>query len=145
MQAAESICLWNYQFKNNHPKETSPATIDSPLTEATSYPICTEHLTCQNEISTNAHVYCIECRSLQCLTCDGERHSTSPQEPHQRLTLEEIVDQWCTLDRRHRAQFYCVTCKQYFCLLCFDYQHPRSAERTHKVEKTRREPSLMHW
>ncbi|CAF1075055.1 unnamed protein product [Adineta steineri] len=138
MQTAESVCLWNYQFKNNSPpspinnmsiKKTSP--------DNTPYLTCTERLSCQNEMSSKATFYCVQCGSLQCILCEKEIHENSTNDKHERLNLDEIDDEICSVDRRHQAVFYCRTCTLAFCYSCYENQHQHSDGREHKPQKYR--------
>lgn len=138
MQTAESVCLWNYQFKNTSPPSSSssmnkPSGKKIPVDE-TPYLACTERLSCQNEMSSKAIFYCIQCKSLQCYLCEKEIHVTLN---HERLNLDEIDDELCAIDRRHQAVFYCPTCALAFCYICFENQHQHSDGREHKPQKSR--------
>ncbi len=138
MQTAESVCLWNYQFKNNSP----PSPINNmskkrnPM-DNTPYLACTERLSCQNEMSSKATFYCLQCNSLQCLLCEKEIHENFNHEKHERLNLEEIDDEFCSVDRRHQAVFYCPTCALSYCYNCYENQHQHSDGREHKPQKCR--------
>ncbi|CAF1114250.1 unnamed protein product, partial [Rotaria sordida] len=125
MQTAESVCLWNYQFKNK-----------------TSYLTCTKNLLCQNELLSKAIIYCIQCNSLQCFLCDNEIHKNLNNNQHQRLNLDEIENEFCSIDQQHQAIFYCSTCSLSFCYNCYEKQHQQSDEREHKLQKYRDEQSL---
>ena len=139
MQTAESVCLWNYQFKNTSPPSSSSSAMNKlsgkkiPV-EETPYLSCTERLSCQNEMSSKAMFYCIQCKSLQCHLCEKEIHLNST---HERLNLDEIDEELCAIDRRHQAVFYCPTCVLAFCYTCFDNQHQHSDGKEHKPQKSR--------
>jgi hypothetical protein len=142
MQTAESVCLWNYQFKNNYSKSSSPSSINivssgKIIRDSTLYLACTERLACRNEMSSRASYFCIECNTLQCSSCDKELHECSVQDQHERLDLHEITDESCSVDRRHPAIFYCSTCTQTFCYSCYENQHQHSDGRQHKLQKYR--------
>jgi hypothetical protein len=135
MQTAESVCLWNYQFKTNSPPSSNSNMPGKKSTvDDTPYLACTERLSCQNEMSSKATFYCIQCNSLQCILCDKEIHENSK---HERLNLDEIDDELCSVDRRHQAVFYCPTCALAFCYTCFENQHQHSDGREHKPQKCR--------
>ena len=142
MQTAESVCLWNYQFKNNLnkdslPSSTSNASPGKGCLDKTPYLACTERLACENDMSSKATFYCLQCNSLQCVLCEGELHQSAPNQEHERLNLDEIDDEYCSVDRRHQAVFYCPTCAASFCYLCYENQHQHSASREHKPQKCR--------
>lgn len=138
MQTAESVCLWNYQFKNNSPpSSTNNMSIKKTSHDNSPYLACTERLSCQNEMSSKATFYCIQCSSLQCISCEKEIHENSNNEKHERLNLDEIDDETCSIDRRHQAVFYCSTCAAAFCYSCYENQHQHSDGRQHKPQKYR--------
>ena len=142
MQTAESVCLWNYQFKNNHNKNSPPSPM-GPLSsgkaglETAPYIPCTERSACENEMSSKATFYCLQCNSVQCSSCEKEIHETTINNQHERLGLDEIDDELCSVDRRHQAVFYCSTCALSFCYLCYENQHQHSDGRQHKPQKCR--------
>ena len=136
MQTAESVCLWNYQFKNTSPPSSSMNKQSGkkiPIEESP-FLSCAERLSCQNEMSSKAMFYCIQCKSLQCYLCEKEIHENST---HERLNLEEIEEESCAIDRRHPAVFFCPTCALNFCYICFENQHQHSDGREHKPRKSR--------
>ena len=142
MQTAESVCLWNYQFKNNHNKNSPPSPLGSMASgkacpENAPYLACTERYACQNEMSSKATFYCVQCNSLQCVSCEKEIHNNPNSDQHERLNLEEIEDELCSMDRRHQAVFYCSTCALSFCYSCYENQHQHSDGRQHKPQKYR--------
>lgn len=135
MQTAESVCLWNYQFKNNSPPSPINNLSSKKINfDTTPYLACTERLACQNEMSSKAIFYCIQCNSLQCSLCEKEIHENLN---HERLNLDEIDDESCSIDRRHQAIFYCPTCASSFCYSCYENQHQHSDGREHKPQKYR--------
>ena len=143
MQTAESVCLWNYQFKNTHPRTSSSSLTSlnriSPsklATETSPFLPCAERLACQDEMSSKATIYCLQCKTLQCLPCDNDLHSSTSKD-HERIQLNEIDGEICSRDRRHRAIFFCSTCNEMFCYLCYDNQHQHSDGREHRPEKSR--------
>ena len=143
MQTAESVCLWNYQYKNNYGK-TSPPSSNNPVLpnkglslENLPYLACTERFACQDEMSSKASFLCVQCNTLQCPSCESELHRTSSNINHERLDLSQIGDELCSIDRRHRAIFYCSTCAMLFCCLCYENQHQHSDGREHKPQKSR--------
>jgi hypothetical protein len=133
MQTAESVCLWNYQFKNNSP----PSPNNKLSVDNTPYFACTERLSCQNEMTSKATFYCVQCKSLQCVLCEKDIHEDSNNDKHERLNLDEIDDEFCSIDRRHQAVFYCPTCAASFCYTCYENQHQHSDGREHKPQKCR--------
>jgi zinc finger FYVE domain-containing protein 1 len=138
MQTAESVCLWNYQFKNNSPPSPISNISTKRMTfDNTPYLACTERLSCQNEMSSKATFYCVQCNSLQCILCEKEIHENSTNDQHERLNLDEIDDEFCSVDRRHQAVFYCPTCVLSFCYTCYENQHQHSDGREHKPQKCR--------
>ena len=142
MQTVESVCLWNYQFKNNLNKDSLPsssanASLGKGCLDKSPYLACTERLACENDMSSKATFYCLQCNSLQCILCEAELHQTAPNHEHERLNLDEIDDEHCSVDRRHQAVFYCPTCAASFCYLCYENQHQHSASREHKPQKYR--------
>ena len=138
MQTAESVCLWNYQFKPNSPPSPISTMPGKKISNDQSpYLACTERLSCQNEMSSKATIYCLQCKSLQCLQCEKEIHENSTTDKHERLNLEEIEDEFCSIDRRHHAVFYCPTCALTFCYTCYENQHQHSDGREHKPQKYR--------
>ncbi|UJR09856.1 hypothetical protein I4U23_014078 [Adineta vaga] len=101
------------------------------------YLACTERYSCQNEMSSKAIFYCIQCKNLQCLLCEKEIHDHINNHEHERLNLEAIEDEICSIDRRHQAVFYCTTCVASFCYNCYENQHQHSDGRQHKPLKYR--------
>jgi hypothetical protein len=140
MQAAEAASLWTYQYKNN---DYSPPSLMSNLSSSkgafddTPYLTCTERLSCDGEMSSKAKFYCVQCNSLQCILCEKEIHQNSDNIKHERLNLDEIDDEFCSIDRRHQAVFYCPTCATSFCYACYENQHQHSDGREHRPQKCR--------
>lgn len=135
MQTAESVCLWNYQFKNGSPP--SPNSTTQSNKKCSIDLTCTERLACQNEMSSKASIFCLQCNSLQCYSCDKDIHENIDSEQHERLNLDEIDDEFCSIDRRHSAVFFCPTCSSMFCYSCYENQHQHSDGREHKPQKFR--------
>ncbi|CAF3603135.1 unnamed protein product, partial [Rotaria sp. Silwood2] len=119
MQTTENVCLRNYQFKDK-----------------TSYLTCTKRLLCENELSSNAIIYCIQCNSLLCIECDNEIHKNlNNNKNHERLNLNEIENECCSIDQQHQAIFYCSTCALTYCYTCYQNQHQQLDQREHKLQK----------
>ncbi|CAF0874456.1 unnamed protein product [Adineta ricciae] len=138
MQTAESVCLWNYQFKNNSPPSPISNMSSKKISmEKAPYLACTERYSCQNEMSSKAIFYCLECKNLQCLLCEKEIHDHVGNSQHGRLMLDEIEDECCSIDRRHHAVFYCTACAAMFCYSCYENQHQHSDGRQHNLQKYR--------
>ncbi|CAM4913980.1 unnamed protein product [Rotaria socialis] len=135
MQTAESVCLWNYQYKNQSSPESTKASSNDNTSDLT----CTVHISCQKEISTKAIVYCKECHSLQCRLCEKKIHKNSNNKKHERLNLDEIDNEFCSINQQHRAIFYCSTCALTFCYICYENQHQNLDRRDHKLQKYREE------
>lgn len=138
MQTAESVCLWNYQFKNNSPPSpiSNMSSKKTPF-DNTPYLACTERLSCQNEMSSKATFYCVQCNSLQCILCEKQIHGNSDKKQHERINLDQIDDECCSIDKRHQAVFYCPTCATSFCYACYENQHLHSDGREHRPQKCR--------
>lgn len=134
MQTAESVCLWNYQYKNNYASNSLSKAV---AFENVPYIACTERLACQDQMSSRASFYCVQCKSLQCSSCENELHEKLSNGDHQRLDLTQIDNESCAIDRRHRAVFYCSTCSMFFCCLCYENQHQNFDGRDHKPQKSR--------
>ncbi|CAF4843715.1 unnamed protein product [Rotaria sp. Silwood1] len=96
MQTAESVCLWNYQYKNK-----------------TSYLVCTKNFLCKNELSSKAIIYCIQCNSLLCILCDNDIHKNLNNKKHERLNLDEIDNEYCSINQQHQAIFLLFNIDQY--------------------------------
>ena len=139
MQTAESVCLWNYRFKTNSLSASSANNMSSKKSSISNAPYlaCTERLLCQDEMSSTAAFYCLQCSSLQCILCEKDIHKDSNNEKHERFDLNEIEDESCSIDRRHRAIFYCPTCSSSFCYNCYENQHQHADGREHKPQKYR--------
>ncbi len=95
---------------------------------------CAEHEACDAEIS-EATVYCVQCNSLQCILCEREIHQSSAQKNHERLNLDAIDGEYCSINERHPAVFYCPTCALSFCYVCYMNQHQHSDRKKHKPQK----------
>lgn len=146
MQTAETICLWNYQFNSNEnspPSSANRVASSKGILEATPYLTCTERLSCENEMSSKATYYCVQCNSLQCILCEKEKHETSDNKNHERLNLDEVDDEYCSMDRTHPAVFHCPTCKLSFCYTCYEDKHQHADGRKHKPQKRKEGQKLM--
>ena len=141
MQTGETVCLWKYQFENNgntssspmnHLSSTKKGAMDSPL-----YWACTERQACADQMSAKATFYCAQCRSMQCEACDKHVHANADMKNHQRLNLDELDDEFCSIDRNHPAVFYCPACAQTFCYRCFEDQHQHLDRKQHIPQKCR--------
>ncbi|CAF3911121.1 unnamed protein product, partial [Rotaria sp. Silwood1] len=140
MQAAEKICLWKYQYKSNENSPSSPMNNISSSKgslETTSYLMCTERLACDTEMSSKATYYCTQCNSLQCILCEKQIHENSDNKTHERLNLDEIEDEYCSIDRNHPAVFYCPNCTLFFCYPCYENKHQYSDEKNHRPQKSK--------
>lgn len=139
MQSSEKVCLWNYQYKSNNESSSPPMnnrSSSSKLTGKTvTYLTCTERLACDTEMSPKAKFYCIQCKSLQCTECEKQIHENSDNKNHERLNLEAIDDECCSIDRNHPAVFYCPTCTLLYCYACYDNKHQYSDGKNHKPKK----------
>jgi len=100
---------------------------------------CAEYQACDAEVLSKAIFYCVQCNSLQCISCEKEIHQNSNYIKHERLDLDEIDDEYCSIDRRHPAIFYCPACISSFCYVCYVKQHQQSDGREHKPQKCREE------
>jgi len=99
---------------------------------------CEEYQTCDTKTTSKATFFCLQCNSLQCILCEKEIHDeNSTNDQHERLNLDEIDDEFCSVDRRHQAVFYCSTCAAAFCYSCYENQHQHSDGREHKPQKCR--------
>jgi zinc finger FYVE domain-containing protein 1 len=103
---------------------------------------CTEYQACDVKMSSKATFYCIQCSSLQCISCEKEIHENMDNKNHERLNLDKIDDEYCSVDRQHQAVFYCSTCALSFCYACYINQHQNSDGREHKPQKCRKEQIL---
>jgi hypothetical protein len=141
MQTAETVCLWNYQYKSNNNSPPSPISNLSSSSKGamdnTPYLTCTERSSCDGEMSSKATFYCAQCNSLQCILCEREIHQNSENTKHERLNLDEIDDEYCSVNKQHQAIFYCPTCALSFCYSCYENQHQHSDGREHKPQKCR--------
>lgn len=98
---------------------------------------CTEYHACDAQISCAAKVFCVQCNSLQCAVCDEEVHRHAGRKNHERLTLDEIDDESCSMNAHHPAIFFCSTCARSFCYPCYVIQHQQFDGRKHKAQKFR--------
>jgi len=140
MQTTEKAFLLNYQYKNYNHSPRSPMNNLSSSKGAidnTPYLNCTQRLSCDGEMSSKATFYCVQCNSLQCISCEKEIHRNLDYVKHERLNLDEIDDEFCSIDRQHQAVFYCPTCALSFCYACYENQHEHSDGREHKPQKCR--------
>ncbi|CAF0821645.1 unnamed protein product [Adineta steineri] len=145
MQVGETVSSCNYQFNNNENFPLSPMSHLSSgkgVIDNTPYLTCMERLACEAEMSSKATFYCTQCRSLQCILCEKEVHNNSDTKQHERLNLDEIDDEHCSVDRQHQAVFYCPTCALSFCYGCYEDQHQHLDAKTHRPQKCREEPII---
>lgn len=98
---------------------------------------CTEYQACDAQISCKAEVFCIQCNSLQCSVCEEEIHQHVGRRNHERLTLDEIKDESCSMNPNHQAMFFCSTCARNFCYECYVTRHRQSDGKKHKPQKSR--------
>jgi hypothetical protein len=146
MQSGETVCLYNYPYKSDDNSPPSPMSNLSSSKGAMNTPpyfTCTERLACEQEMSSKATFYCAQCKSLQCISCEKELHENIDNKKHERLNLDEIDDEYCSVDRTHQAVFYCPTCALSFCYSCYENQHQHSDGREHKPQKCRDGQMLM--
>ncbi|CAF3717882.1 unnamed protein product [Adineta steineri] len=145
MQVGETVSSCNYQYNNNENFPLSPMSHLSSgkgVIDNTPYLTCMERLACEAEMSSKATFYCTQCRSLQCILCEKEVHNNSDTKQHERLNLDEIDDEYCSVDRQHQAVFYCPTCALSFCYGCYEDQHQHLDAKTHRPQKCREEPII---
>src|SRR5580698_787618 len=96
---------------------------------------CAQYQACDSEISSKATVYCLQCNTLQCILCEKAVHQISDNKKHERLNLDEIDNEYCSINKNHPAIFYCPTCTLSFCYACYVNQHQQSDGREHKPQK----------
>jgi zinc finger FYVE domain-containing protein 1 len=101
------------------------------------YLTCLERVSCSEEMTTKATFYCQQCNSLQCVTCEKEIHQDSDKKKHDRLNLDEVDDEYCSVNKNHQAVFYCPTCALAFCYSCYETRHQHSDGKEHKPQKCR--------
>ena len=119
MQASETVRSWNHRYKrdeNSPPSPMSDLSSRKGAIDNTPYLTCTERLACEAEMSSKATFYCAQCNSLQCILCEKQIHENSDSIKHERLNLDEMDDEYCSVDRQHQAVFYCPTCALYILL-----------------------------
>lgn len=147
MQTGEAACLWKYQFKSTSNTSSSPMThlsarkkgaMDSPPQWN-----CTERRACIDQMSAKATFYCAQCSSLQCEACEKYAHENANMKNHRRLNLDELDNEFCSIDRTHPAVFYCPACAQTFCYSCFEDQHQHLDRKQHIPQKFREEEQTI--
>lgn len=145
MHASERVCQRNYYHQTNNSSPLSPMNNLSSSKGAmdnTSYLNCTERLTCNGEMSSKATFYCPQCNSLQCISCEKKIHQQSENSKHERVNLDEMDDEYCSIDRQNPAVFYCPACALSFCYACYEDKHQHTDGREHKPQKCREGPML---
>ncbi|CAF3510717.1 unnamed protein product [Rotaria socialis] len=103
--------------------------------------MCTAYQTCDSKILSEAIVYCIQCNSLQCISCEKQMHNSGHLKQHERLHLDTINNERCSIDPSHPAVFYCSTCSLLFCYSCYESRHQNTNGREHKLQKCREKQS----
>jgi zinc finger FYVE domain-containing protein 1 len=96
---------------------------------------CAEFQACDAKVSSKATFYCVQCNSLQCILCEKQIHGNLDNQQHERLNLDQIDDEYCSIDKQHQGVFYCPTCAASFCYACYVNQHQHSDGREHKPQK----------
>jgi hypothetical protein len=142
MRAVGTVCSSNYQYKSNENSPPSPISDLSSTKGAmddTPYLTCTERLACEKEMSSKATFYCAQCNSLQCILCEKQLHENPDNTKHERINLDDINDEFCSVDRQHQAVFYCPTCALLFCYSCYENRHQHSDGREHRPQKCRQD------
>ncbi|CAF4884130.1 unnamed protein product, partial [Rotaria magnacalcarata] len=86
---------------------------------------------------SKAIVYCIQCNSLQCISCEKQMHNSGHLKHHERLNLDAINNERCSIDPSHPAVFYCSTCSLLFCYSCYESRHQNTNGSEHKLQKCR--------
>ena len=141
MQASERTCRWNHQFKSmpdSPPSSTNTKGLPKGALASTPYLLlCTQRRACHSDASPLAKFYCEQCKTLQCTQCEQQSHDGHNEQTHNRLNLDEMDDENCSLDRSHPAVIYCSTCALSFCKQCYQYQHQHADGRVHRPQKCR--------
>ncbi|CAF4708027.1 unnamed protein product, partial [Rotaria sp. Silwood1] len=104
---------------------------------------CTTYQACDSKIFSKAIFYCIQCDSLQCISCEKQIHNSSNNNKHERLDLNEIADEYCSINKSHPAVFHCSTCTLSFCYSCYKNKHQHSDGREHKLLKSKEEQTFI--
>jgi zinc finger FYVE domain-containing protein 1 len=97
---------------------------------------CEEYQTCDTKTNSKATFFCLQCNSLQCILCEKQLHENIENKQHDRLSLDQINGQFCSVDRQHPAAFYCPTCALLFCYLCYEKRHQHADRREHRPQKS---------
>jgi len=136
MQTAETVFSWKYQYNNNDNSPPSPVSnlvsSSKGAMDNTPYFNC---FSCAEEMKSKATFYCLQCNSLQCVSCEEEIHKESDMKKHERINIDEIGDECCSVNENHQAVLYCPTCALSFCYSCFENQHQNSDGEEHKPQK----------
>ena len=103
--------------------------------ESASYFSCTAKRSCQSKKSTRAAFYCAQCSSLQCTQCEKDIHQLDSQSNHKRLSINEMTEECCSVNRQHIAHLYCATCSLPFCDPCYETQHRNGMKMNHIVQR----------
>lgn len=98
---------------------------------------CTEYQACDAQRPSKAEIYCLQCNTLQCAVCEEECHQDIGRRNHDRLTLDQIENESCSMNESHAAIFFCSTCASSFCYSCYITKHQQSDGRRHKPQKSR--------
>ena len=98
---------------------------------------CAVYQACDDKMASEATFYCTQCNSLQCILCEKQIHRNIDNIKHERLNLDTIDGEYCSVDRQHPAVFYCPTCALCFCYSCYENRHQHSDGREHKPQKCR--------
>ncbi|CAF4257675.1 unnamed protein product, partial [Rotaria sp. Silwood2] len=104
---------------------------------------CAAYQACDGKISSKAIFYCVQCDVLQCILCEQQIHKISNNKTHERLNVDEIDGDYCSINRSHPAVFYCSTCTLSFCYLCYKNKHKNSDGREHKLHKSKEEQMFI--
>jgi hypothetical protein len=143
MQKIERRGSWNHKSRlhsNSHISSMNRIASSTCALDATPYLTCTIKQACPSNEYTEATFYCVECNTLQCIQCEKTIHGRTNEFNHQRLNLDEIKDEHCSMDRNHAAVLYCSTCASSYCYQCYEQQHVDRQD--HRPQKFRKEQMI---
>ena len=140
MQPNEAASTWKYQHKNSEDSPSSAISDSSlmkDLTDSSPYLECTTCSAQQPKVLSRAVSYCQQCTTLQCAVHEKEIHEIIENAKHQRLTVDEMFNGDCSVNREHQAAIHCPLCKLSFCHSCNETQHECFDGKVHKSQKYR--------
>lgn len=89
----------------------------------------TTYQACDNELLFES--------TFHSLPHDKEIDQQSDYLKHERMHLDKMDNEYCSIDKQNPAVYYCPACAAPFCYACYGIHHEQSDEKQNKPDNLR--------